>query len=135
MSLRRFVTCTFHHFNCHRVFGREAVYVDLEADPKIDRDNPPDLAKWVPEAAVAVTPAGSAPAPATQVSAPKAATPAAPAKQKKADSNVPKGDTENANASRHRELADVSKRSEQLLQKVRVRGYLNIRKSERTCPS
>ncbi|GAX85842.1 hypothetical protein CEUSTIGMA_g13257.t1 [Chlamydomonas eustigma] len=25
------------------------LFVDLEADPKIDRDNPPDLAKYVPE--------------------------------------------------------------------------------------
>lgn len=31
--------------------GRSANYVDLEADPKIDRDNPPDLAKYIQETA------------------------------------------------------------------------------------
>jgi hypothetical protein len=35
-----------------RVFGREAIFVDLEADPKIDKDNHPDLAKYVPEARI-----------------------------------------------------------------------------------
>lgn len=27
----------------HRGVGRQPIYVDLEAEPKIDRDNPPDL--------------------------------------------------------------------------------------------
>jgi hypothetical protein len=30
----------------YRALGREPLFVDLEADPKIDRDNPPDLAKY-----------------------------------------------------------------------------------------
>lgn len=31
--------------------GRTANYVDLEADPKIDKDNPPDLAKYISDLA------------------------------------------------------------------------------------
>ncbi|KXZ57037.1 hypothetical protein GPECTOR_1g98 [Gonium pectorale] len=59
-----------------RCLGREPVFVDLEADPKIDRDNPPDLKEladaFKPPAA-ALPPADGAPA------APAAAGAAAPA--------------------------------------------------------
>ena len=103
---------------------REVHYVDLTADPKIDRENPPDLAKWVPEAAPA-TPSSAGAAstsPPAQASATKADV---PVKQlpagKKADSSnkgSSKVNSEVAIAMRHRELADVSARSEQVLQKV-----------------
>ena len=111
-----------------RVYGREAIYVDLEADPKIDRENPPDLAKHVPEAAApaaAAAAAAAAPAPAAAVpstSGNKAAPAAAPLKPqgKKADACKPKdqGSIDVAAGARHRELADVSSRVEDVMQKV-----------------
>ncbi len=68
-----------------RAIGREPVYADLEADPKIDKDSPPDLrsltegveapAAAAAEPAAAAAAAGTA-APAKQA-APKAAKPAA----------------------------------------------------------
>lgn len=54
--------------------GREAIYVDLEADPKIDKENPPDLAKYVPAADAVPSASGAAAAP-----APASAAPVAPA--------------------------------------------------------
>lgn len=57
--------------------GRQAIWVDLEADPKIDKDNPPDL-KSIADAAKAIaTNDGDAAA------APSATAPAAPAAAKK----------------------------------------------------
>lgn len=61
-----------------RALGREPLWIDLEADPKIDRDNPPDLAKYT--VAAEPKPEGGAPAAASSsnaAAAPKAA--AAPA--------------------------------------------------------
>ncbi|KAG2497900.1 hypothetical protein HYH03_004165 [Edaphochlamys debaryana] len=76
-----------------RCVGREPVFVDLEADPKIDRDNPPDL-KALADAATpppAALPAEAAPAAAAAApadgakpaAAAKPAAPAAPAKDAK----------------------------------------------------
>ena len=111
-----------------RVYGREAIYVDLEADPKIDRENPPDLAKHVPEAVAPAAPDTATAAPAAPASAPstvsgnKAAPTAAPPKPqgKKADASKPKdqGSIDVAAGARHRELADVSSRVEDVMQKV-----------------
>ncbi|KAL4428411.1 hypothetical protein ABPG75_002500 [Micractinium tetrahymenae] len=69
-----------------RAAGREPVWVDLEAEPVIDRDNPPDL-KGVADAAVPLAAeggdAGAAPA-APAAAVPAAAKPAPPAAAKKA---------------------------------------------------
>lgn len=32
-----------------RVLGREPIYIDFSLEPKIDKDNPPDLAKYTVE--------------------------------------------------------------------------------------
>ena len=93
--------------------------MDLEAEPKIDRENPPDLAKYVPKASAA--PAAEASTPAAAPSTGKLAA-AAPSQSKKADSAKAKdqqGHVETAMAKRHRELADVSFRTEEVLQKAR----------------
>ncbi|GIL64893.1 hypothetical protein Vafri_18732 [Volvox africanus] len=78
-----------------RALGREPVFVDLEADPKIDQDNPPDLKSLAdvtqpPPMALPVAVGAPAPAPAPAAAAPapspspvpKAAQ-AAPAKEAK----------------------------------------------------
>ncbi|PNW77186.1 hypothetical protein CHLRE_10g425950v5 [Chlamydomonas reinhardtii] len=66
-----------------KAVGRDPLFVDLEADPKIDRDNPPDLKATADAAkppAAALPPAdGATPAPPADAKAGAAAAAAAPA--------------------------------------------------------
>lgn len=76
-----------------RLFGREPVYVDLQADPKIDKDNPPDLRDYVPT--TAATPSEAAaptptttPAKASAAAGPSTAVAAAAGAKKAASTSV-----------------------------------------------
>ncbi|GFR41444.1 hypothetical protein Agub_g2131 [Astrephomene gubernaculifera] len=85
-----------------RLLGREPLYVDLEADPKIDRDNPPDLkaisdaAKPPPQALPEAPAAPAAPAAAAGAPAPAAAAAAAPAPAAAKPAAAPAKDTKKA---------------------------------------
>mmetsp|Transcript_40229 Transcript_40229/g.89306 ORF Transcript_40229/g.89306 Transcript_40229/m.89306 type:complete len:309 (+) Transcript_40229:100-1026(+) len=97
-----------------RACGREPIYVDLEADPKIDKENPPDLAAYAPAVAAAAPfmeqlaekQAAALAAPSTS-SAPPAK---AKGKDKKAAAPASPQQTSNA--------TNVSARTEEVLQKV-----------------
>jgi hypothetical protein len=103
------------------------VYADLEADPKIDKDNPPDL-RFVTEGvevpAAAAAPATPAAAPAAAAAAPaasKAAAAAAPANKQAASGkkDAGKGKAGKPDSSKvHAQITDVSARTDELLQLV-----------------
>lgn len=94
-----------------KVFGHEAIYIDVQADPKIDRENPPDLAKHLP-APPAKTEAAPAPAPAAPAPAP-----APKAKSSSKGSSQPVASKENL-LKKHMDLTDVHSRTESIIQKV-----------------
>jgi hypothetical protein len=115
-----------------KAFGREPIFVDLEADPKIDRDNPPDLVKYTvaaePKAdgAGAAAPAADAAQP-SKASAAPAQPSAAPGKDKAAAAGKAAGGKGSKAAPKAPEvsqyeqqakLVDVEQRTEELLQMV-----------------
>ncbi|KAG2446219.1 hypothetical protein HXX76_000811 [Chlamydomonas incerta] len=83
-----------------KAVGREPLFVDLEADPKIDRDNPPDLKATADAAkppAAALPPAdGAAPAPPADAKAAPAAAAAAPAAKDTGKKDAGKKDAKGA---------------------------------------
>ena len=108
---------------CCRAIGREPVYADLEADPKIDKDNPPDLrfvteGVEVPAAAAPATPAAAPAAAATAPAASKAAAAAAPAKKQAASGKKDAGKGKPDSSKVHAQITDVSARTDELLQLV-----------------
>ncbi|GLC45750.1 hypothetical protein PLESTB_000502400 [Pleodorina starrii] len=114
-----------------KALGREPLFVDLEVDPKIDRDNPPDLktvadaAQPPPQALPEAAAAGAAAAPAAgadggAAAAAPAAKPAAPAaKESKKDAKKGGGKSADqqrgAKAATTASLTDVAPRVEELL--------------------
>ncbi len=128
---------TVFHLNLHalecncvcRHLGGEPQFADLEIQTKIDRDNPPDMAKLIPETAAvapakedppAAAAAGAAPA-ADKAPAPKAAASAAPKASKSKGSKEPAApavDPALAAAAQLRALTDVQTKTEELLQTV-----------------
>ncbi len=116
-----------------RALGKEPIFVDLEADPKIDRDNPPDLAKYTiapppkpdtPATGPAAAPATPEHAPAAAPAAkPAAAAPAAGASGKK-QAKAAKGAAGGAGGGvslfeQHQALTSVHEATQVLLDKVR----------------
>jgi hypothetical protein len=118
-----------------KVFGREPIFVDLEADPKIDRDNPPDLVKYTvaaePKAdgAAAAAPTTDASQPSKAAAQPAAPAPAAAGKDKGAAAGKAAGGKGSKAASQPKapevsqyeqqaKLLDVEQRTEELLQMV-----------------
>lgn len=101
-----------------KAIGRDAIFVDLEADPKIDKENPPDLAKYVPEA---VAPSASQ-QPASDAPAVPAASPSQSAKPSKMGASDSKQEAKagggSSLAAQHRALTDVAKTTEEVLQQV-----------------
>eukprot|EP00197_Chlamydomonas_leiostraca_P003262 CAMPEP_0202871502 /NCGR_PEP_ID=MMETSP1391-20130828/18873_1 /ASSEMBLY_ACC=CAM_ASM_000867 /TAXON_ID=1034604 /ORGANISM="Chlamydomonas leiostraca, Strain SAG 11-49" /LENGTH=299 /DNA_ID=CAMNT_0049552329 /DNA_START=41 /DNA_END=940 /DNA_ORIENTATION=- len=114
-----------------QALGREAIWVDLELDPKIDRDNPPDLAKYTVAAEAKPAADAAAPAAASSSAPAKAAAPAAPAPSTSAPAAAKaakggKGGPAKAGAAApavsayevHQRLTDVEHTTAQLLDKV-----------------
>lgn len=113
-----------------RAVGREPLWVDLEADPKIDRDNPPDL-KAISDAAkppaAALPPAdgqaqpaaaagGAAPAAKAAAAAPAAAAAKDASKKAAKGGKAPdQGSKAKAGATTTASLTDVAPRVEELL--------------------
>lgn len=109
---------------CGRSFGKEPAWVDLEAEPKVDKDNPPDLKLYadaaVPLAASDDSAAPAGPAAGAAAAAPaKLAAPPAAAGSKKADKKAggaaKKGD---AAATPQPRADDVLRITDELLSKV-----------------
>eukprot|EP00798_Chlamydomonas_sp_ICE-L_P013852 gene13852-19775_t len=100
-----------------KVFGHTAIYVDIAASPKIDRENPPDLAKYVP----APPPNDAAPETSSDAST---TTQAKPAKPAKVESKASKGAAKAPAAPKetvqkqHCTLSDVIPRAEIVIAKV-----------------
>lgn len=118
-----------------RGIGREPIYVDLEADPKIDRDNPPDLKQYADtveappkaddDAASSTVSSATPSASSSQVNlaaagaaAPAAAKNAAPAKPKKGSSNSKAAVVKQSDAEHHIKLTNVVSRTEELIDMV-----------------
>lgn len=122
--------------NTHRGVGREPIYVDLEAEPKIDRDNPPDLKQYADtveappkedDAASSTVSSATPSASSSQVNLPAAAAAAVPAAVKSsAPSKAKKGPNSSgketvvkqSDAERHIQLTNVVSRSEELINLV-----------------
>ena len=104
------------------LLGRDPVYVDLEAEPKIDKENPPDLAKYVPES-INASVSAAAPSPSQESTVQQASVSQAPTQKQKASSSKKneaesKHDAELSLAAQHRALCDVHLISDQLMQEV-----------------
>ena len=101
------------------LLGREPAFVDLEAEPKIDKENPPDLAKWVPES---INQLFSAPSPSPDPAAQsQTSTSQAPAPKQKASKKTEadsKPDATLSLAAQHRSLCNVSSLADQVMQEV-----------------
>ena len=112
-----------------RACGRDAVYVNLEAVPKFDAENPPDLAKHLPEpppqaatpdpASSSAAAVGEQPGAGAAASSTKPAVQAAPKQAAKGAAGSGEASAKAAMAAKHKALADVSQRTDDVLQKVR----------------
>ena len=121
-----------------RSIGREPVYVDLEADPKIDKDNPPDLKQYAdavepppkiegqedqPAAAAAKSTSSAKTTAAAGAGVGAVAAAGSSSSSKKSSSKGPKtakgGAAAPSNAEVHLALTDVQTRTEELLSMVR----------------
>eukprot|EP00879_Flechtneria_rotunda_P015692 GHRR01016414.1.p1 GENE.GHRR01016414.1~~GHRR01016414.1.p1 ORF type:complete len:273 (+),score=115.03 GHRR01016414.1:593-1411(+) len=117
-----------------RSVGREPIYVDLEADPKIDRDNPPDLKQYADNigaptkeneegtsnnssSGAASSQANIAAAPAAKTAS-QASTATAASKGKKTTSSKTANAVQQSSAEQHIQLSDVVKRTEDLINMV-----------------
>ncbi|KAG1669009.1 hypothetical protein FOA52_000602 [Chlamydomonas sp. UWO 241] len=115
------------------ITSAEAIVVDLEAEPKIDRENPPDLAQYLPEPpakpADAAGDAKEKEAPAgagAGASKPAAGAAGGGAPKEKASGKAGKGgagpapavDAAAAEAAKMRALSDVDARTEQVLEHI-----------------
>jgi hypothetical protein len=116
-----------------RGVGRQPIYVDLEAEPKIDKDNPPDLKQYAdsiePPAKADDSTSGS-----TQTAAAGAAAGAAAAggakaaaaggsskpSKKAAGSSSSKGAPQQSNDAKHIELTNVVNRTADIVDMVGV---------------
>lgn len=103
--------------------GRDPIYVDLEAEPKIDKETPPDLAIFVPESVNAFVSAAGAAAPSQESTAQQASISQAPSqKQKisisKKNEAESKQEAELSLAAQHRALCNVHSIADQLMQEV-----------------
>jgi hypothetical protein len=98
------------------ILGHDPIYVDLESEPKIDKENPPDLAKFVPELVNALVSAADS----TEASVSQAP----PAPKQKASSKAAKTEVESkpdavlSLAAQHRALCDVHLVADQLMQEI-----------------
>eukprot|EP00877_Chromochloris_zofingiensis_P000743 jgi/Chrzof1/1066/Cz01g38310.t1 len=111
-----------------RSINREPIYVDLEADPKIDKDNPPDLRQYADSieppkteddsnsaASSATTMASTSKAPPPAVTAPAASKPAKKGKGAAASSS---SSSKPSAAAKHMELTNVVQRTDDLVRMV-----------------
>jgi hypothetical protein len=124
-----------------RGIGRTPIYADLEADPKIDKDNPPDLKQYADTIEAPPKDANNGDASSSQVSsasssqvnlpaaAAKAAAPAAAAaaalaggKQKKGAGKAPAGaaQAKQSDAEHHIKLTNVVQRTDDIVDMVRL---------------
>eukprot|EP00878_Enallax_costatus_P041006 GHUV01047443.1.p1 GENE.GHUV01047443.1~~GHUV01047443.1.p1 ORF type:complete len:289 (+),score=110.84 GHUV01047443.1:305-1171(+) len=114
-----------------RGIGREPIYVDLEADPKIDRDNPPDLKQYADtveappkdDDAASSTVSSTTPSAsssqvnlAAAVAVPKAAVP--PKAKKASNSSSKAAPAKQSDAEHHIKLTNVVSRTEELIDMV-----------------
>ena len=123
-----------------RGIGRQPIYVDLEADPKIDKDNPPDLKQYADtfqpppkdeqdaknnSSSSSQTPAAAKPAAAAGGAAGGAKTAAAAAgkggKKAAASSSSSKGSAQQSNDEHHIRLTNVVQRTGDIIEMVRDR--------------
>lgn len=121
-----------------RGIGRTPIYADLEADPKIDKDNPPDLKQFADTiepppkdanngdgSSSQVSSASSSqvnlPAAAAKATAPAAAA-AAAGKQKKGAAKAAAGaaSAKQSNAEHHIRLTNVVQRTDDIVDMVRA---------------
>ena len=133
--LALYLTSTPLALSSYRCFGREPVYVDFEVEPKIDRDNPPDLKGYADAAEVSAVAAAAATGPSRPPAPPSAAAASPPAsasastsgKVPASQASKPKGGAKGkdgdkapgmSSAAVHQQLADVPTRVEDILQKV-----------------
>jgi hypothetical protein len=104
------------------ILGRDPSYVDLESEPKIDKENPPDLAKFVPESVNALVSAAATPSSDSTEQASVSQAP--PASKQKASSKATKNEAESkpdavlSLAAQHRALCDVHSVADQLMREI-----------------